>query len=200
MEVIIVVAILAVVAGLVVTLTGGANRRADEQMVAAECGELREAAQRFAIDMGEPPRLLAELIQSPDPSTTAGGWWWRTDSTPPSRLYTFDPATRRGWNGPYVQGSLAEAATTETAEIRRLTATTVQRTESNLSGSPKRGLGVIQSRYTSYPQKLDGARVVSHYQLDASDANELAIRFVRDPLAADAAAGEVVRLGLGVAP
>ncbi len=194
----VVVALLGIVAGTVVMITSGVSQRTDDQMVQAECAEIRKAVHRFRADMGEPPRFLAELMQPPDPADASGGWWWRTNGTPASSLRSFDPATRRGWSGPYLQSDLASPATQETAEYRLVGAATYEQATSALATGKR--LAVLLSRYTTYPQQQDGARMVSHYQLDFSDPNEAALRFIKDPLATPGQAQVVARLGLGLQP
>jgi len=197
-EMLIVVGVVAIVAGAVVMLSTGAVERADEQMVRAELAEVRKAVLEFRSDVGEAPRLIAELLQSPDPSDARGGWWWRTDDTPPEALYAFDPATRRGWAGPYLHADDVSADDDETAEARLVGAVTYE--ESVAVPSAGRRLTILLSRYTTFPQKTGGDRLVSHYQFDAADAGELAVRFVRDPLAPPGSEQVVVRLGLGIEP
>jgi prepilin-type N-terminal cleavage/methylation domain-containing protein len=72
-ELVMVVAMVALVAGMAVVAASGIGEKADTQVAQAECAEIRKACLRFAADMGEPPRALAELLQSPDPSDTLGG-------------------------------------------------------------------------------------------------------------------------------
>lgn len=190
----VVVAILGVMFGIAVMMTSGVSPRTDDQMIQAECAEIRKAAHRFRADMGEPPRFLAELMQSPDP---VGGWWW-TDNAPSPSLRTYDPITRRGWNGPYLQSDFASVATQATIESRLVGTTTYERATSVLATGKR--LTVLLSRYTTYPQQQDGSTLVSHYQLDFSDPNEIAVRFVKDPLAAADQIQIVTRLGLGLQP
>ncbi|MCX7804146.1 MAG: prepilin-type N-terminal cleavage/methylation domain-containing protein [Planctomycetota bacterium] len=197
-ELLAVVAIVAIVAGIAVILTGEICERTDRQAVLAELAGIRKAFLRFAADMGEPPRYLAELMQSPDPSDPLGGWWWRTDGTPAPRLRSYDPATRKGWNGPYVKAEAVSEAAQEAAEARLVAPATYERAESN-AGSGKR-LSILLSDCGTWPQKTDGTRLVSHYQLDYSDPEEIFVRFIADPLAPAGEARAIARLGLGVKP
>lgn len=194
-ELLVVVAILAVTAGVVVVLTATAGRQTDEQMVQAECAEIRKAAIKFKDDMGELPRFLAELIQPPDPADAAGGWWWRTDGTPSTNLRTYDPAVRRGWNGPYLRFDFISRDTQETSEGRQVGTSTYEQIGSNLTAG--RRLCIPLSRYVSYPQSMNASRPVSHYQMDYSDPNAPAVRFVRDPQVAPAQMQVVAKVSLG---
>lgn len=196
-EMVVVVAILGVVAGIVVYLVAGAQDSAETKALQAELSEIRKASQRFAADMGEPPRYLAELMQSPEPADSLGGWWWRTDGTPAPRLRSFDPAVARGWNGPYIKSEAVSSGTQEATESRLKTASTY---ESAASSKPQgKRLSILLSDY-SKGQKKDGARLASHYQLDFTDSNEIFVRFVQDPLSPPESAIVVARLGLGVRP
>lgn len=194
-----VVAILAVVAGAAVVLSSGAVEQTDQQMIQAECAAIRTAALAFRADMGDAPQRIAELLQSPDPTDRRGGWWWRAeDDKPPQALYSYDPATRRGWNGPYLRADHVSAADDETVEARLTGSATHE--ESVAAPSSGRRLAILLSRYTTFPQKTDGDRLVSHYQFDTAEAHELAVRFVRDPLVSPGGEQVISRVGLGVEP
>jgi hypothetical protein len=121
-------------------------------------------------------------------------------------LCVFDPATRRGWNGPYLRAEAGGAEAEGTQEKRVIrTKTGAVDYEAILSAtSPDRRLPILRSDYSAFAQKLNAAdlnRVGSHYQLDYSDAatREIGVRFVRNPFAAaDAAGNEAARLGIGI--
>jgi prepilin-type N-terminal cleavage/methylation domain-containing protein len=198
MELLAVVAILALVAGMATIFFGGVGQRADEQLATAECAEIRSAVQRFAADMGEPPRLLAELLQSPDPADSMGGWWWRTDGTPTPAYRAFDPATRRGWNGPYLQSVCVSGSSQSTCEARLKSNGQYEQFEANPESGKR--LAILRSKYASYPQATCNGRLASHYQLDLTKPDDLAVRFVRDPAAPPAQAGVVAQLCTGVKP
>jgi prepilin-type N-terminal cleavage/methylation domain-containing protein len=197
-EMMVVVALMALTAGLVLMATGGIGRQTDAQLAQAECSEIRRAALRFAADMGQPPRYVAELLQSPDPSDALGGWWWRTDGTPLPALRSFDPATGRGWNGPYLHSEFTSAGDGQASETRRMTASAVQTAASDNAAG--RRLAVLLSGYATHPQKIVGGRTLSHFQMDAGDPAELFVRFVHDPSASPDQTVVVARLGLGMAP
>jgi prepilin-type N-terminal cleavage/methylation domain-containing protein len=197
-EVLLVLAILALTAGLVVVVTTGIGEKTDTQLAQAECADLRKACLRFAADLGEPPRYVAELLQSPDPADALGGWWWRTDGTPAPRLRSFDPATGRGWNGPYLQPEFLSSGGGPASETRLMTTSTVQTVASDDTGG--RRLAILISDYSTHPQKTVAGRLLAHYQMDYSDAREVHVRFVHDPSAPVAETVVVARLGLGMAP
>lgn len=121
-ELLIVVALLSVIAGVALVHYNGVQDQAEQGLGQVELGQLANAVRQFALDMGEPPQFLCELMQSPDPDDAHHGWWWRdggdhpaldTDGDPvcaayPARgLWVYDPATRRGWNGPYIKAELS---------------------------------------------------------------------------------------------
>ncbi len=121
-ELLIVVALLSVIAGLALVHYNGVQDQAEQGLAQVELGQLADAVRQFALDMGEPPQFLCELMQSPDPADAHHGWWWRNggdhpvlndDGDPvcaayPARgLWVYDPATRRGWNGPYITAELS---------------------------------------------------------------------------------------------
>jgi prepilin-type N-terminal cleavage/methylation domain-containing protein len=197
-ELVIVVAIMALVAGIVIMAVGGVGRNADAQLAQAECAEIRRAALRFAADMGQPPRCVAELLQSPDPSDALGGWWWRTDGTPAPGLRSFDPATGRGWSGPYLHSEFVSSGEGQASEARLMTASAAQTAASDNAAG--RRLAVLLSAYPTHPQKTVEGRTLSHYQMDAGDPAELFVRFVHDPSVPVGETVVVARLGLGMTP
>lgn len=198
-ELLLVTALVAGVAGVGLVAMGSTAERADAELAASQCASVAEAARRFARDMGEPPRLVAELLQSPDPATAEGGWWWRGDGTPAARLRAWDPATRRGWAGPYLradpdQGALAEA---EEACLAATAPATWFRAASDRSGG--RRLLLLRCPLATVDQAAapDG-RLLSHLQLDRSGGSELRIRLVGDPAASDPR--ELAGIGTGLRP
>jgi hypothetical protein len=208
-----VVALLGMVTGTVVVLVSGAQESSETRLVQVEMAEIRKACQRFAADLGEPPRFLAELMQAP-PATTSEAdagtrWWWRSAAERKElldrHLAAFDPATRRGWNGPYLRAEvgITDAEATQEKRIVRVAIQAVYDAASPQS-MPGQPLPLLRSDYTLFAQKADaadGGRLHSHYQLDFSDGTtlEIFVRFVRNPFAAaDAAGNEVARLGLGL--
>jgi type II secretory pathway pseudopilin PulG len=202
LETLLVVALLALVAGTAVALLSGTREKADEQLIQTECAEIRRAILQFRADLGQSPQRLAELLQSPNPGNALGGWWWRSAGDRlATTLHSHDPATRRGWNGPYLKADALSDANQSGAE-KRLISTGIYAVTAADPTSGER-LAVMLSRYATYPQRYqndDASRPVSHYQLDASDSSELAVRFVADPLAAPDEAVVVARLKLGVEP
>ncbi|MBN8524694.1 MAG: prepilin-type N-terminal cleavage/methylation domain-containing protein [Planctomycetes bacterium] len=91
MELLVVVAILGLVAGMAAVTYAGVGEQADNSVAKAESTALRDACLRFAADAGRPPSSLSEL--------------W----TQPADVATWDPAFRRGWRGPYASGTATEA-------------------------------------------------------------------------------------------
>jgi|WetSurMetagenome_2_1015567.scaffolds.fasta_scaffold28614_4 prepilin-type N-terminal cleavage/methylation domain-containing protein len=197
-ELLVVMAILALTSGLVIMAVGSVGRSTDTQLAQAECAEIRKAALRFAADMGQPPRYVAELLQSPDPSDALGGWWWRTDGAPATALRSFDPAIGRGWNGPYLHAEFTSSGDGQAAEARLLAASTTQTAASD--NAAHRRLAVLLSGYSTHPQKTVDGRLLSHYQMDYSDSGEIFVRFVHDPSASSDQTVVVARLGLGIVP
>ncbi|MBN2582424.1 MAG: prepilin-type N-terminal cleavage/methylation domain-containing protein [Planctomycetes bacterium] len=117
-ELLIVVALLSVIAGVALVHYNGVQDQAEHGLSQVELNRLADAVRQFCLDMGEPPQFLCELMQSPDPDDAHHGWWWRDggdypllDSEdeplcaayPAQGLWRYDPTTRRGWNGPYVE-------------------------------------------------------------------------------------------------
>lgn len=201
-ETLLVVALVALVAGTAVALLSGTQEKADKQLIQTECATIRRAVLQFRADLGQSPQHLAELLQSPNPSDTLGGWWWRSSSDKlPTALYSYDPATRRGWNGPYLKIDTLSDADQSAIEKRLVTSGSYAVTSADPAAGKR--LAAMLSRYATYPQKYrnnDPAQPVSHYQLDASESSELAVRFVVDPLAPPDEAVVVARLKLGVEP
>ena len=197
-EMLVVVAIIAVVAGMVVWLAGGARETAEKQTVQAELATIRNACLQFKADMGEPPQYLAELMQSPDGSVDSlGGWWWRTDGTPDVRLRKFDPATRRGWDGPYIKSEARSSSGAEARESRLTTADGYEPANSD-DGTGHRLCLLLSD--CALGQASEGTRLISHYQLDLTDTDELFVRCVQNPGDAPDKAVVVTRLGLGMKP
>ncbi len=211
----VVIAIMAVVAGGVVWLSGGARGAAEEKAIQAELATIRKACLQFKADMGEPPQYLAELMQSPDPADSPGGWWWREPSSrPDARLCKFDPATGRGWNGPYIKAEFVSTDTDADAgddpdratELRLETAASYVpsgHTSPPVVSSVGKRLAILVSDFQGGQKRYpgDARRLLSHYQLDLTRSDETFVRFVEydqgsDPLA-PASARKVAGLGLG---
>lgn len=209
-ELLLVVAILGALAALVVSEMTGVEGDADRKIVRSELVKIREAIVRFKRDMGEAPYYLAELLQSPDPSDRLGGWWWRNaGQQPPTRLFRYDPATRRGWDGPYLR---VEISSTETvgagSEVRESRVgssipyvdgneSSDESIDSSVASSPTERLAMLTSDFSAYKQVAIAGRLVSHYQLVFNDpSGEVAVRFVRDPSASTVDVVERIRLGI----
>ncbi|MCX7934265.1 MAG: prepilin-type N-terminal cleavage/methylation domain-containing protein [Planctomycetota bacterium] len=209
-EMLTVVAILAIVSGALVLCLANLGESAESNIIKAELAEIRRACQVFAADMGEPPRYLAELMQPPPRSAEeiASGtrWWWRSEAERQDLLQrqraAFDPATGRGWHGPYLQPEAGYDDSEPTEESRLVDGAAGSTLETQCS-STGRALPILISDYHSARQARDrSGRLASHYQLDRSGGvnAEIRLRFVRDPRARAAAAGnEIVSLGLGLA-
>jgi prepilin-type N-terminal cleavage/methylation domain-containing protein len=204
LELIVVIVVIAALAGLIVTNVGGVEDDQAASIIQSELATIRKAALQFHRDLGQPPQYLAELMQSADPADAMGGWWWRQPADQPeARLYAYDPATQRGWNGPYV---LAEYFSTngadgldETRESRVNAAGAVESVDSDGSASPARRLAILRSDTGPYPQAAESGRLTSHYQLVFNDASgELVVRFVANPT--EATPEVVAELRLGVKP
>lgn len=183
-EMVVVVAILAVVSGLVVVAYGQVGAATDEQAIRAECAAVRSACLRFRADVGRSPHLVAELLQEP------GTWWW-TAARPPA----WDAATRHGWNGPYLACERSSADGCATEEARLLAGGGYERRQS-ASGNR---LDILTSEYGSHPQDATGDRWRSHFQIEESAVDGLVVRFVHDPAAAPSS-DCVHRLPTGLPP
>jgi hypothetical protein len=204
-EMVMVTALLALVAGMAVAAYGGVGAATDKDIIGAECARIRDACLRFHADVGRPPRLVAELLQDPrdpahpeDPGRTS--WWWRTQWND-GIVTLWDAASRRGWRGPYIVpecGYADDPLTTDRdesrTEERRLlyeaaSSTYILRTLA--SDPPGRLLAMILDGCDSRPQQLGtGGRLRSHYQLEeirSGGGSMLYVRFVADPGATVAA-------------
>jgi type II secretory pathway pseudopilin PulG len=106
-ELLIAISVIAVVAGMVLPLLGGVQADSEKKLLQSELTSIRGACLRFKVDMGEAPKYLAELMQPPgDLSSKTFLWRWRPatwEDENHQRLWRYDPATRRGWNGPYLK-------------------------------------------------------------------------------------------------
>jgi prepilin-type N-terminal cleavage/methylation domain-containing protein len=209
LEMIVVVIVLAALAGLLVANVGGVERDQSDVLVASELATIRKAALRFQADLGQPPRYVAELLQSPDPADPMGGWWWRTqadrDELEARGLLAWDPATGRGWNGPYVQPEVYSTSggsddLPEVRESRINAAGATETIDSDGAAAPPRRLSALRSDAAAFPQATtDAGRLVSHYQFVFDDpSGEVVARFVDDPTDADPAV--IAELRLGVKP
>ena len=118
-ELLVVVAVLATVAGGVVVSLSGVETHAATELTVRELAELKQAVLRFREDTGflpkQGPFALEPAGQVPEPS--AGVAWFASpanlsqlienplaDTGHP--LETWDPDTRRGWRGPYLSRAL----------------------------------------------------------------------------------------------
>jgi prepilin-type N-terminal cleavage/methylation domain-containing protein len=128
LEMVVVVAILAVVAGTAIVALGGTEDDARTLLARSEMATLRDALVRWKQDIGSFPDTSGSLTPLvalalgrdpagnvtplPDPSlaSTANGWVLANPGTsvppaltfPSASLSTWNPATRRGWRGPYL--------------------------------------------------------------------------------------------------
>ncbi len=206
-ELMLVVAILVVIGGLAVVKLGGLGQNAEKLLVRSELTVIRDAVLRFKQDMGQPPQFVAELFQPPDQTDRMGGWWWRSDGNypvldsllpplPDSSLYLYDPATRRGWNGPYLQSELLESellgGINNELKVTRVNPLGAPEwrgeIDSETGMTPPKRIAMLRSDYGSFPQvsktKGDGTvtRTISHYQFDFSDpSGEVIVRFLDSP-------------------
>ncbi len=216
-ELMIVMAVIAVISGMIVVQLQGIGRASDEKLVVAELATIREAALRFKHDMGQPPQFIAELLQSPDPSNIdgMGGWWWRSNGNHPvpnaqlpalpnASLYEYDPAIDRGWNGPYLQRELLSDIENKLREVREnpASASNSQGTiESDNTASPPKKMAILKSDYNSFPQVVTTSdeRIVSHYQFVFDDSSgEIVVRFLNDPAVTNPRV--VAKINLGITP
>ena len=219
-ELLITVAVLGIVAGMVIGLTSGAQATSETKMIQSELAEIRKACQQFKRDMGDAPHYLAELFRSPAPAALGGGWNWRTATPVDARLYTYDPATSRGWNGPYLQlkrvdslwpdaQSQAQHLGTRFREKRIVTVSGTRACElvnfAPVSDPP----AILLSHYITQSQskvaESEGAGTeytnYSHYELDFSDAaGDVAVIFVNNPESVPNDNVVVARLSLGMKP
>lgn len=195
LELLVVVAVLATLGGAVLFSLDATERGAREDVRTVELTRIRDAVLKFRADTGQTPRLLAELLQSPDAADPLGGWWWRGPADPPLPAATWDPATRRGWSGPYlvvehrtpdVAGSPGEAR-----EERIGTAGALAVFDSDAAAG--RRLAILLAP----GQSRDAPRIACDWRLDLSDPAEARVTFLgaasRPSLAAET-------LGLGVRP
>ena len=88
-ELIVVVAILALLAAGIVPYLMGAQDKALEDACRSEIRTYREACIQWKTDIGSYPQSLSDLFRTSAPTYL------------PSWLQTFDRDTRRGWHGPY---------------------------------------------------------------------------------------------------
>lgn len=93
LELVLVVAVMAILAGMVVPLLGGVTDTAQNDGTEASLSELRdvimgrEGLPGFRADAGRMPTRLGELFVQP------------------ADLGAFNPQTRRGWRGPYIMNA-----------------------------------------------------------------------------------------------
>jgi prepilin-type N-terminal cleavage/methylation domain-containing protein len=109
LELLMVVAILATIAGGVLATMEGVEGRATDEVTTHELGQLRDALLAFKRDLGALPNQgpfaqaspdeedLSQLLVNPLPA-----------SDPLSR---WDPERRRGWRGPYLRAVRVDATT-----------------------------------------------------------------------------------------
>ncbi len=190
-ELLIVVAILAAIAAVAVSLLGGASDKAIEAVVRNDLTEIRKAIWQFRNDMGAPPHYLAELMQPPDPNDANGGWWWSEAGNPPSNMYRFDPAMGRGWNGPYLQVEFTSSADAEVRESRTVIDGTGESITSDFTAG-RRLAAIIGPE-----QETDVLLTRSLYELDFSDPAEARLRYRGSNADPPQAENE---LGLGIKP
>jgi len=197
-ELLLVVALIATIGGMAVISFHNVNRGMEASLITTELSVIRESLLIFKQDMGEAPQFIAELLQSPAPDAedNMGGWWWREDGNypvsdaflptlPDSSLFSYDPATRRGWSGPYLRAEVFSAADNELRETRINPdgAPNVSGTiNSDSAVTPSKKMAILKSDYSNFPQKSDAGIKVSHYQFNFDDdSGEIAIRFLDDP-------------------
>lgn len=218
LELLLCISIVAAMTGMALVLINDSAIEVEEKLVATELERIAEAVRRFNRDMGEPPAILAELMQSPDGSDNMGGWWWRDGMgipQPQERLLKFDPATGRGWNGPYLRAEAYSTPERELAEKRiDLGGTDTEIKSTSTEPEPKK-LAILVSDYSLAPQYIDRESdphiMYSHYRLDYTgfddiDRQELKIRFVRyakipkNPVGYEYVADIFREVGTGVRP
>jgi len=204
--------VLVAIAGVAVAGYSTVQQNANDQGIQAELRTLADAVCRFKADMGEYPQCIAELMKSPNSANlSGGGWWWRTGGAAPTAVPVsapltnsngapsqppppYDPLTRRGWNGPYIQPELTSPYTsgaTYEVEERRLNSTgAVILIQSN---GAARTMPFLRSDYGNYTQKSSAAtRWRSHYNLvfvndpavlvtGTVTAGKIYVRYYKDP-------------------
>lgn len=89
-ELLVVLTILVALAGLVTALVTAASGSARHDVTLASMARVRQAMAMYSMDMQKPPAFMADLLRNPG-------------NYPP-----YDPQTRKGWNGPYLQHSGAQ--------------------------------------------------------------------------------------------
>lgn len=90
LELVVVVAILAVAAGLVVATLGPTQDDALSKTARSEIATLRDACLRWKADLGSFPASLGDLKSATPPAAL------------PIALQSWNPNLKRGWRGPYV--------------------------------------------------------------------------------------------------
>lgn len=90
MELVVVMVILAAIAGLAITAVGSAAEDAREQTTRLTLANVRSAIDGpYRFNMGRLPESVADLLKKP------------------TEAATFDPVSQHGWNGPYVRVPIA---------------------------------------------------------------------------------------------
>ncbi len=153
--------------------------------------EIRKAIWQFRNDMGVPPHYLAELMQSPDLNDANGGWWWIEAGDPSPAMYEFDPATGRGWNGPYLQMEFRSAADSTLREFR----IRPDGIEESITSDWSAGNNI--AALIGPGQETGAALIESLYELDFSNDVEIKLRFRGDRAYPPQPEKE---LGLGIKP
>lgn len=105
-ELILVVAVLATIAGGVLATMGGVEERASSEVTTHELGQLRDALLAFRRDLGSFPNQGAFALPAPDEEDLRqllARSWPLAPTAPPDPLATWNPDLRRGWRGPYLR-------------------------------------------------------------------------------------------------
>lgn len=195
LELLTVVVILATLGGAALFALSGAEQSAREDVRTIELVRIRDAVLRFRADTGQTPRLLAELMQSPDPADELGGWWWRGAGDPPLPAARFDPATRLGWDGPYLRAEHRTPSVAGQFGEGRESRVDDDGSVSNFDSDASAGRGLAMLLSAGQPTGV--ARILSDWRLDLSDEDEAGVEFLgvgAKPALAPAS------LGLGVRP
>lgn len=100
LEAVVVIFIIAVLAGVVITATGGVAERAPRDTTVASMTELRNViVSRYYTDVGDVPQSLADILRCRDNAT------FGLPPTISNLSATPSPAVTLGWRGPYVLNS-----------------------------------------------------------------------------------------------
>ena len=121
---------------------------------------------------------------------------------PDVSLFSHDPATRRGWNGPYLQSEIFSGNGNELEETRVNPDSALDNygtIKSDAELSPPKKIAILKSDYSSFPQAAitEPEKTISHYQLIFNDSSgEIVVWFLDDPTITSPRTIAELRLGI----